>query len=136
MTEYIPSTGKEPEDIRRAAIDLCRQGTVSVRFTVLGFQRLCDENGHVVRVDLPGAICSYVRAHPGCRYAEVLRTPQFADASIVAVIETRAMLDQLIKALSRHEFRLPQWAGPEVILPRLPLETAIGSLDEALGVGP
>lgn len=83
MNAFIPSGGKEPDEIRRIALDSGARVDVYVRVTVRDFQSLCDSYGHTVRIDLPGQICGRMRACSGCKCAEVLRTPNLTDAVIV-----------------------------------------------------
>jgi len=127
MVEFISSWGKTADEIRRTAGARYAQGHVYARITILAFQRLCDENGHVVRVELPGQICGFLRASPRCVYAEILHTPNLADATVVGVFESLGALDTAVAGLSTTVFELEHFT-----LRCPPLDITRGSLDDVL----
>ena len=107
-TSYIPSFGKTPEDSTRGRYFRARG--CSGQFTVKDFQRLCDMNGHVVKVELPGQLCLFLRKREGCRWAEVLRTPHLANAAVIAGFE---------------EHCCPRNRGNGPCVPRVPVGTPV-----------
>ena len=103
-------------------------------FRVLDFQRLIDRNGHVIRCELPGQLCSVLRSLSGCVHAEVLRVPRLIRCdSSSGGFERREPLELAIKAISDHVFDLEH-----LRLPCPPLAVTRGPLEEMLpseGVG-
>jgi hypothetical protein len=128
MSEYISSFGKTAEEIRRVAFR-SEPGTVWARFTVKDFQRLTDMNGHVVRLELPGQVCSFLRRSGGCECAEVLRTPHLADAVVVATFRDERALEDAATALASHVFQLQHFRlpCPPLDVTRKPLQELLSS---------
>jgi hypothetical protein len=132
MQDYIPNIGKTAEEICRIAGSCCATGAVAARFVLTDFQHLCDANGHVVKLDLPGQVCGFLRAHPGCTYAEILRTPHLADAVLIGIFNSKTAVRDIAAALSSQVFQLqhltlpcPPMAVTDGLLERLLLEPAL-----------
>ncbi len=127
MPEYVSSWGRSADEIRRTIRDREHGSSLCALFRVLDFQKLVERNGHVVRVELPGQLCSVLRSLPGCAYAEVLRTAPLSDAIIVGVFERHDSLELAAKSVSVHVFDLDH-----LRLPCPQLAIARGPLDEVL----
>jgi hypothetical protein len=129
MTEHISSWGKSAAAIRAAAGVHVTSKSVCVRVTILDFQDLIDDNGHVVRLDLPGSICGDLRRSTGCTYAEVLHTENLSDAEVIALFEGSVAADRSIEGILARTFQLEHLA-----LPCPPLAVTRGPIDQILGL--
>ena len=123
MAEYISSWGLTEKEIT----DRAASGGVWLCVTVVDFQHLCDQHGHVVRLDLPGQIRTILRTTPHCRSADVLRTPDLADAVILGCFETDGAADSASAILRDSVFRFDHFE-----LPCPPLRLARGPLERLL----
>jgi hypothetical protein len=126
-TEFISSWGKSADEIRNIISEQKYLDGVCLRITVRDFKRLCDENGHVVKLDLPGKICGVLRTYMGCMYAEVLHTPNLSDAVVIADFTSKAMSEAASAELTGSTFQFEH-----LKLPCPPLAITSGSLADVL----
>lgn len=126
MAEQISSWGKPVDEILAQAAERMTPGSLSARINVRDFAGVCVAYGHIVPLELPGAICSFLRTHLGCLYAEVQRIPDQHEPAIVGVFQNEAMLEIAVTQLSSHTFSL------DYGLPCPPLEISTGTLIQVI----
>lgn len=128
MSEYVSSWGKTALEICVAARDFMIPGAIAIRLTIRSFQDLCDRYGHAVKLELPGTVCSFLRDRKGCLYAEVMHTPNRADACVIAVFENSEMLESSITSLISQDFVL----APHLSLRCPPFDVLRGDLENVV----
>jgi hypothetical protein len=129
MQEYTTSLGKPAGEVLVAAGACYTSGAVAARFVVKDFRRLCDENGHVINIELPGQLCGFLRARAGCRYSEIVRTAHLSDAVILGIFNGGTVFQNAVAALGSHVFQLDYLTlpCPTIDIHRGPLDRLLQS---------